>query len=94
MKLVGLPVLFEFCQRHADCQQAVSAWIAEVKSATWQTPNDIKARYSTASFLSDNRVVFNIKGNRYRLGVKIYYAAQTVIVKQAATHAEYDDWDF
>jgi mRNA interferase HigB len=54
---------------------------------------DIKARYSSASFLSDNRVVFNVKGNKYRLLVKVGFNLQTVIIQRIGTHAEYDKWE-
>ncbi len=94
MKVIGLPILYKFCENHVDCVQQISAWIAEVKETVWTTPNDIKARYVTASFLADNRVVFNIKGNRYRLDTKIYYQRQIVMVKRIGTHAEYDGWRF
>ena len=94
MKVMGLPILYKFCENHADCEQQISAWIAEVKETVWTTPNDIKARYVNASFLADNRVVFNIKGNSYRLDTKIYYQRQIVMVKRVGTHAEYDGWRF
>lgn len=71
---------------------AVQTWVKEVEAAQWKTSQDIKARYSHASFLSDNRVVFNLKGNNYRLGVKISYKNQTVLVKQVGTHEEYKSW--
>ncbi len=94
MKVMGLPILYRFCEDHADCAQQIAIWIDEVKETAWATPNDIKGRYVSASFLSDNRVVFNIKGNRYRLDTKIYYQRQIVMVKRIGTHAEYDGWRF
>ena len=90
MKLIGLVILYVFCENHTDCAQQVAMWIAEAKEAAWATPNDIKTRYASASFLADNRVVFNIKGNRYRLDTKVYYQRQIVMVKRIGTHAEYD----
>lgn len=94
MKVMGLPMLYTFCQGHADCEQQMRAWIAEAKDAGWKTPNDIKARYGSASFLADNRVVFNIKGNSYRLDAKVYYKRQMVIIKRVGTHSEYNGWTF
>lgn len=94
MKVIGLPKLYEFCEKHADCEQQVFAWIAEVKEATWTMPSDVKARYVSAHFLADNRVIFNIKGNKYRLDTKVYYERQTVMIMRMGTHAEYDGWRF
>lgn len=94
MKLVGRPVLDEFGRQHADVRKQIAAWIAEVEAAEWQTPQDIKTRYIRASFLSDNRVIFNLKGNDYRLDVKVSYKNQTVLIKRIGTHDEYDKWEF
>lgn len=94
MKVIGLSILNKFLKNHTDCEQQIFAWIAEVKEAVWTTPNDIKARYVNASFLADSRVVFNIKGNKYRLDTKVYYQRQIVMIKRMGTHAEYDGWKF
>lgn len=85
-------MLFEFGRSHADVTLQLSAWLAEAEDAEWTAPNDIKSRYESASFLSDNRVVFNIKGNRYRMEAKIDYKRQIVLVKRIGTHSEYDKW--
>lgn len=94
MKVVGLLKLDKFLNNHIDCEQQVFAWIAEVKEASWSTPADIKARHATASFLADNRVIFNIKGNNYRLDTKVYYQQETIMIKRIGTHAEYNGWGF
>lgn len=94
MKVIGLSILYKFLENHTDCEQQIFAWIAEAKEAAWTTPNDIKARYVNASFLADSRVVFNIKGNKYRLDTKVYYQRQIVMIKRMGTHAEYDGWKF
>ena len=94
MNVLGLPILHRFCENHVDCASQIHAWVAEVKEATWMNPNDIKARYVHGSFLPGDRVVFNIKGNKYRLDAKVYYQRQIVIVKRMGTHAEYDGWRF
>ncbi len=69
------------------------AWVDEVKKAQWKTPQDIKDKYRSADFLSNNRVVFNIKGNDYRLIVAVAYRFQAVYIKFVGTHAEYDKID-
>lgn len=79
---------------HANVASVVDAWLAEAKAATWRTPADIKARYANASILANNRVVFNLKGNKYRLDTKIAYQTGVVVVKRIGTHAEYTRWTF
>lgn len=94
MRIVGRQILDDFKQRHADARSQVDAWVAEVEDAEWDSPNDIKARFASASFLPNNRVVFNLKGNSYRLDVKVTYKTKVVLIKRIGTHAEYDKWTF
>jgi len=77
---------------HADVRGAIAAWRVEVEDAEWRSPADIKARYPSASILSDNRVIFNIKGNNYRLETKVNYDAKLVLITRVGTHAEYTKW--
>lgn len=94
MQVVGLLILERFVAVHRDASGAVDAWVREVKAAEWRTPADLKARYPAASFLAGNRVVFNVKGNRYRLDTRVAYRTGVVVVKRIGTHAEYDRWTF
>lgn len=94
MTVVGKNLLVEFVRKHADARSAISAWTAEAETASWKGSQDIKARYLSASFIGEGRVVFNIKGNHYRLDVQIDYATQVVLVKRIGTHAEYNTWKF
>jgi len=94
MTVVGKKLLSDFARRHADARSAVSAWTAEAEAASWNGSQDIKARYPTASFIGEGRVVFNIKGNHHRLDVQIDYATKVVLIKRIGTHAEYDNWTF
>ncbi|MEO8493509.1 MAG: type II toxin-antitoxin system HigB family toxin [Planctomycetota bacterium] len=94
MRVVGKQILDDFKQRHADARSQVDAWLAEAEDAKWESPNDIKARFATASILGNNRVVFNLKGNSYRLDVKVTYKTKVVLIKRIGTHAEYDKWTF
>lgn len=73
-----------------DAEEPLKAWYAEAKQATWQTPADIKARYRSASFVSDNRVIFNIGGNKHRLVVHVNYGLGIVLIKFVGSHQEYD----
>lgn len=80
--------------KHADISAQLAAWISEVEEANWEKPIEIKKRYPNASFLSDNRVIFNIKGNNYRVEAKLAYAQQIMFIKRIGTHAEYSKWVF
>lgn len=90
MRIIARKTLREFWEKRPDARQALQAWYADVKHAEWASPADIKAIYRNASFLSNNRVVFNIKGNRYRLIVSIQYEFRIVYVRFIGTHPEYD----
>lgn len=92
MKVIGISKITSFTSKHADARAALSAWIEEAKSVIWETTVDIKTRYPSASFLSDNVVVFNIKGNSYRLVVKVSFESSIVLVQRVGTHAEYSKW--
>jgi len=92
MRVVGREVLDELCQQHADVRAQATAWLTEAEEADWRTPQDIKARFPSASFLAGNRVVFNLKGNSYRLVVAVTYKTGIVLIERAGTHAEYDRW--
>jgi mRNA interferase HigB len=94
VKVVGRRRLYDFCQRHEGARGAVLAWIAEVEDAAWSTLHDLKGRYPSASFVGKNRVVFNLRGNRYRLDVKVSFQLQDVVIVRIGTHEEYDDWTF
>lgn len=93
MNIVSRPHLQAFWQVHADAEQPVKAWYDEAKNAAWETPQDIKDHYASASFLGANRVVFNIKGGNYRLVTAVAYRFQAVYIKFIGTHAEYDKID-
>ena len=80
----------EFWVKHKDAEQLLKSWHKEANKSFWKSPNDIKIEYPGASILNDNRVVFNIKGNQYRLVVKINYEYQVLWIRFIGTHAEYD----
>ena|ERR1700743_563098 len=93
MRIIARATLREFWLKHADCEQALKAWYPEASKSVCHHPNDIKAEYPSASILADNRIVFNIKGNNYRLIVKINYSYQMMWIRFIGTHAEYDKID-
>jgi mRNA interferase HigB len=93
MKVIAIKILRDYWGRHPDAEQPLKAWFDEAKKATWATPADIKAQYRSASVLKHRRVVFNIKGNDYRLVVAVAYRFGAVYVKFIGTHEEYDGID-
>lgn len=93
MHIIALRTLREFWERYPQAEAPLRGWYAEVSRATWQTPADIKAAHRNASFLANNRVVFNIKGNDYRLVVAVRYSAGVMFIRFVGTHAEYDRID-
>ena len=94
MKVVGIEKIESFTKRHADSRSPTNSWRLEAEEAQWKTPHDIKRRYPDASVLADNRIVFNIKGNKYRIDVKLSYQHQTVLIIRMGTHKEYSRWKF
>ena len=94
MRVIAKRTLVRFWESgHGDAEQPLRSWHALVKSASWSHPEEIKAKFSTASFLANNRVVFNISGNKYRLVVKVEYEFRAVYIRFIGSHAEYDKID-
>ena len=93
MRIIARRTLREFYAIHADSKSALETWFHEVAAAKWAGPQDIKQRYPSADILPGNRVVFNIKGNTYRLIVKIHYNTGIVFIRFVGTHADYDKID-
>ena len=84
--MIAVSTLRDFWERHPDAEQPLKAWYEEATNASWTQPADIKAYYRSASVLKNRRVVFNIKGNDYRLIMAIAYKLQIVYVKFVGTH--------
>lgn len=94
MKLVGLLMLEEFKQKHADSRGALDYWQKHVEGVQWDGPHDIKRDYPSASILGDKKIIFNIKGNKYRLVIKVKYQNGLVMIEWIGTHAEYSKRNF
>ncbi|MBF0229832.1 MAG: type II toxin-antitoxin system HigB family toxin [Desulfamplus sp.] len=92
MHIIARPKLIQFYQQegNSDAKAPIDAWWHEVKKAKWQSWTEIKAQYGSASILKNNRIVFNLGGNKYRLVVKINFLAQTVYIRFIGTHKDYD----
>jgi len=95
MRIIAKRTLREFWEEpaHRDAEQPLKAWYAEAKNATWRTPADIKEKYGNASIVGNNRVVFNIAGNKYRLVIEFHYNRGIGYVRFIGTHEEYDRID-
>jgi mRNA interferase HigB len=93
MRIVSLQTLRTYWEANPDVEQQLRAWHDEVISQKWEQPADIKARYASASILKKRRVVFNIKGNKYRLIVGVAFKVGVVYIKFIGTHNEYDEVD-
>lgn len=93
MRVIAVSTLRAFWKQHPEAEQPLKAWYEEASHAHWTQPSDIKDQYRSASILKNRRVVFNIKGNDYRLIVAVAYQLQIVYVKFIGTHKEYDAVD-
>lgn len=91
MRLISVKTLKSFWEKHPDAESPLRAGYTEAKRARWRSPQEIKTAYRTASILSNNRVVFNVKGNTYRLVVAVKYEFQIVYIRFVGTHAAYDN---
>ena len=78
---------------YEDSEEQLKAWFSEMNKEVWNNPNEIKAKYGNASTVGNNRIVFNICGNKYRLIVQIHYEAHIVKIRFIDTHTEYDKVD-
>jgi mRNA interferase HigB len=90
MRVIARRTIKEFWQRHRDAEQPLKAWYAEARSAQWKTPHEVQQEFPTASILKNNRVVFNIMGNKYRLVVAINYQFQIIYIRFVGNHKQYD----
>lgn len=93
MRIIKRKTLLDFWVENPDSEQHLKAWYQIANAATWRTPQDVKSQYGNASILKDGRVVFNIKGNNYRLVVWINYDFFTIYIRFIGTHEEYDNID-
>ena len=93
LRVIAKKILRDFWIKYPDCEQQLKSWYSESENAGWKNPNEIKKEYPFASILGDNRVVFNIKGNKYRLIIRINYYYQMVWIRFIGTHAQYDKID-
>ena len=90
MRVIAVSTLREFWEKHPQAETPLRAWFADASRADWNSPAAIKAAHRNASFVGSNRVVFNIKGNDFRLVMAVHYNRRMMYVRFVGTHAEYD----
>ncbi|HEX5363529.1 MAG TPA: type II toxin-antitoxin system HigB family toxin [Gallionella sp.] len=90
MRVIAISTLREFWEKHPQAETPLRSWYADACYADWKTPSDIKAAHRKASFVGNNRIVFNIKGNDYRLIVAVHYNRGMLYIRFVGTHAEYN----
>ena len=93
MRVIAKKILREFWTKHSDCSEQLKSWYRETEKSNWANINELKNEYPSASILNDNRIVYNIKGNKYRLIVKLNFDFQICWIRFIGTHAEYDKID-
>jgi len=93
MRVIALSKLREFWVKHPPAETPLRSWYAAASRSDWTSPTAIKAAHRNASFLANNRVIFNIKGNDYRLVVAVHYNRGMMFIRFVGTHAEYDRID-
>lgn len=93
MRIIAISQLRAFWNKHPQAEMPLRAWYAEASRADWRSPADIKAAYRNGSFLPGNRLVFDIKGNDYRLIVAVHYNRGMIFIRFVGTHAEHDRID-
>jgi mRNA interferase HigB len=90
MRIVTFKRIKEFSENHTDAESALIIWYYTVTSKDWNSLNDIKKDFNTVDYVGNNRFVFNIKGNTYRLVAIISFNAKKVYIRFIGTHSEYD----
>ncbi len=90
MRIIARKTLIKFWEKYPDTEQPLKSWFDEISNTPWSSPNEVKSQYHNASIITKKRVVFNIKGNRYRLVVDIEYKIKIVFIVWIGTHKEYD----
>jgi mRNA interferase HigB len=94
MQIIAKRTLIQFWERHPQAERPLRAWYGVVSRANWSGPADVKAGFgATVDFVADNRIVFDIAGNKYRLVVHVAYGYRRVLIKFVGTHAAYDRID-
>ena len=93
MRIVTYKAIQDFVLKHADADTALKEWYHKVKKQEWESFNDVKNTFGSADYVGNNRIVFNVKGNNYRVVCIVIFASKKVYIRFIGTHAEYDKID-
>ena len=94
MEIIGKDKLIKFKKKHTDCKSQIDAWIVDTETTKYRSFNEIKIKYPSASILKDNKIIFNIKGDRYRLATVVIIIADKIYIDWIGTHEEYNKMNF
>ncbi len=93
MRVIAVKTLRDFWRKHPGAEVPLRSWYAMASRVTWRAPAEVKAAYRNASIIANSRIVFNIKGNDYRLVVAVYYNPKMMFIRFIGTHGDYDKID-
>jgi mRNA interferase HigB len=93
MHVISRPILIKFWIKHPDSETPLKLWFKKIEQAKWKSINDLKADFPTADYVGNDRVVFDIKGNKYRIIVLVFFTGQKMFIRFVGTHAQYDKID-
>jgi mRNA interferase HigB len=93
MVIISKTILNEFAKEHTDITDSLKEWYQAVKESDWQTLKDIKQTFNSVDYVGNDRYVFNIKGNHYRLVAMIFFDKRTLFIRFIGTHSDYDKID-
>lgn len=93
MKIIDSEKLEEFIKKHADANNAIGKWVEKVENANWKNHNELKNDFLSADYVENNRYVFNIRGNNYRIVAIVVFFAGRLVIRFIGTHKEYDRID-
>lgn len=93
MHIISRPKLIDFWKTHPDTEIPLRLWFKKVQTSKWKNVNELKRDFPSADYVGSNRVIFNIKGNKYRIVVVVFFMGQKMFIRFIGTHAEYDKID-
>lgn len=93
MKIIDAEKLEKFVKKHADAENAIERWIEIIQSAEWKNHNELKSNFLSVDYVGNDRYVFNIKGNKYRIIAVVVFFAGRLYIRFVGTHADYDRID-
>lgn len=93
MHVISRLKLIKFWEKHKDAETPLRVWFKKVEQAKWKNVNELKADFPSADYVGNDRVVFDVKGNKYRIVVLVFFSGQKMFIRFVGTHAEYDKID-